>query len=120
MTRLSKLLTITLCVVPGAVYASEPPALRHNPFSRPPSQESIASGPVASAPIVRNVDDIELNATMVVGRNGLANVAGRVLQPGDAIDGFVLQRVFEDRAIFVRGDEQLTVYVKPDLVESDE
>ncbi len=103
----------------GLAAAAEPPPLAHNPFSRPPSA-------VLRADAARSLDDdgaltaLDLRATMVASRDRLANVGGRILRPGDDIQGYKLLQVYEDRAVFARNENRLTVFVKPDLVESDE
>jgi len=114
------LLVVTLAsAVPIIAGAAEPPALAHNPFTRPPSERTVEqqafTGDAQDAPT-----RLELRATMVALSDKLANVGGRTLRPGDEVQGYRLQRVFEDRAVFVRDGRKLTVYVKPDLVEEDE
>ena len=97
--------------------ADEAPPLRHNPFARPPSEvivERSSRGEVGPA------EEIVLTATMVSSAERLAHVSGRVLRPGDEIGGRILLRVHEDRAVFLNHGEEATVYVKPELVESDE
>jgi hypothetical protein len=102
----------------AGIQAKEPPSIAHNPFSRPPStlipdtrQQVLADG---------SIQPLDLRATMVSANASLANVAGRILRPGDKAQGYVLLKVFEDRAIFVREGQQLTVYVKPLPVEDNE
>ncbi len=96
--------------------AAEPPSLEHNPFSRPPSERTV---PETRSP--RSEDDgqvgLVLTATMVAGDDRLANVDGRVMRPGDEVEGYELLQVFEDRAVFDRNGRRLTVYVKPELVD---
>ena len=98
--------------------AAEPLPLTHNPFSRPPS----AISPDAARAVADGgpVQELDLRATMVASNDRLANVAGRTLRPGDEIQGYTLLQVFEDRAVFLRAGQKLTIYVKPDLVEDDE
>lgn len=114
-------ITVGFCAVfllGGQLCASEPRPLAHNPFSRPPSslpvenrQQVLADG---------SIQALDLRATMVTATAGLANVSGRILRPGDEEQGYVLLKVFEDRAIFIREGQQLTVYVKPLLIDDDE
>ncbi|MDH3533026.1 MAG: hypothetical protein OEO82_08855 [Gammaproteobacteria bacterium] len=99
-------------------YAAEPPALKHNPFSRPPSAITLESRPLITAD--GSVQPLDLRATLVAATDKLANVAGRTLRPGDDVQGYKLLQVFEDRAIFLRDGKPLTVYVKPDRVEDNE
>ncbi len=99
--------------------ADDAPPLVHNPFARPSSEvaaidrRSLASGEVTS-------NTITLTATLVGVKNKLANIDGRVIRQGEEIDGYRLVEVHEDHAVFIRAGNKLTVYVKPDLVESDE
>lgn len=54
----------------------------------------------------------------MVGRvNRLANVDGRILKPGDEYRGYQLVAIHERYAVFERGGETTTVYVKPDREE---
>lgn len=98
--------------------ANDAPALRNNPFARPPS---VASAPILSdARSYGNASEIDLRATLVGSRDKLANVAGKTLRPGDEVQGYTLVQVFEDRAVFAREGNRLTIYVKPELEEDDE
>ena len=98
--------------------ATEPPALAHNPFARPPS---VVTAPLRSQPQTDgSTQPLDLRATMVGTRDRLANVAGKTLRPGEEVQGYTLVQVFEDRAVFARQGNRLTVYVKPDLEEDDE
>ena len=113
-----RILVFTLLVLTWAVEAAaEPPSLRNNPFTRPPTLLLVDN--------TRPVEDLGgapllLIATMVSPTRSIANVEGLVLQPGDEIRGFVLRQVFEDRAVFERGEKEIVVYVKPDMEEDDE
>lgn len=102
-----------------AYAADVPPALSHNPFTRPPS-ESIR----ADRSIVENDDGsgptLALLATMVGPTSGLANVAGQILKPGDEIEGYKLIDVYEEYAIFLRDGRSMKVYVNPKMAEVDD
>lgn len=103
----------------GAAADEAAPELRHNPFSRPPSERTISARDIGlGSSVVPSA--IALQATMVAGSNKLANVGGRILRPGDEIQGYSLQQVFEDRAVFSREGKQLTVYVKPERAAEDD
>lgn len=98
--------------------ANEAPRLSHNPFARPPS---VATVPIRTQPGRDGVtQELELRATMVASNSKLANVGGRTVRPGDDVQGYTLLQVFEDRAVFSRGDKRLTLYTKPDPEEDDE
>lgn len=99
--------------------ADEPPALAHNPFSRPPSEairndQTLVESDDGSGPT------LALQATMVGHNSRLANVAGRILKRGDEIQGYLLVAIFEKYAVFRKGGRSITVYVKPDMAENDE
>ena len=107
-----------LLVLVAVAHATEPPSLASNPFSRPPSERT--------APFVSQLrtdgspQTLDLRATMVGTRDRLANVAGKILRPGDEVQGYKLVQVFEDRAVFSRQGSRITLYVKPDLEDDDE
>jgi hypothetical protein len=63
---------------------------------------------------------LDLQATMVGNASRLANVAGRILKPGDEIQGYLLVAVQEEYAVFKRDSKTITVYVKPHLAEDNE
>ena len=65
------------------VDATEPPALAHNPFARPPSEATSPFVPQLQADGTRPA--LDLRATMVGTRDRLANVAGKTIGPGDEI-----------------------------------
>ncbi|MGB5624343.1 MAG: hypothetical protein WBM61_01320 [Woeseiaceae bacterium] len=101
------------------VAADTPPMLSHNPFSRPSSEvvsmeRRVIETDDGSAP------DLPLQATMVGRVSRLANVAGRILKPGDEYQGYQLVAIHERYAVFERGGETTTVYVKPEQEEEDD
>lgn len=115
MNRLALLFSLLLgSSAVGADYA----ALKGNPFSRPPSAILPEAAGIASTDGPE--PEINLQATMVGSSRGLANVGGRIMRPGQAIEGLTLVKVYEDRAIFLYRGARVTVYVKPHLSESDD
>jgi len=104
---------------PAVSANNEPPALAHNPFSRPPA---------AARNIERGVADTNgilgpapaLRATMVGPAERLANVAGRVLKTGEEIHGYLLVAIHEDYVVFKKDGKLMTVHVKPQRVENDD
>ncbi|MDJ0917715.1 MAG: hypothetical protein QNJ05_08120 [Woeseiaceae bacterium] len=115
MMRIAPLLFLIL-VAPAT--AADVAALRGNPFTRPPSAPPPGSTVIASTD--GPAPQIDLQATMVGAGQGLANVAGRVMRPGQSIEGLTLVKVYEDRAVFLHNGERLTVYVKAHLNESED
>lgn len=98
--------------------ADEPPAIRHNPFARPPSDVVLNSSFVETTGGADTI--LDLKATMVGNKERIANVAGKMVRPGDDIAGYRLVEVHEDHAVFSKGDKRLVLYVKPDMVANDE
>lgn len=97
--------------------AAEPPPLKHNPFTRPPSRVVVE---VPRDATQRWTGELVVTATIVSSGGRSARVAGRVLEEGDEIHGYRLVRVHEDRAVFERNGDRQTVYVKPDREQDDE
>lgn len=112
------LLALVMLLHSSAVNAAESRQLTHNPFARPPSEVTIG----ARSPM--NTDnpewELDLRATLVATRDKLANVGGKILRPGDEVQGYTLLQVFEDHAVFTREGRRLTIYVKPDPDDDDE
>lgn len=106
------------CIANLAI-ADTPSVLTHNPFARPSS----SSPGINELPLTSNSNPavpIDLRATLVSGQGKLANVAGRIMRPGDEIQEIRLIEVYEDHAVFVQSGRRLTVYVKPKPEEEDE
>lgn len=108
---------LVLAIVPA--HSAEPTPLANNPFNRP-SSLVVAGASSADAPDSTIEQLIDLRSTMVGEKITLANVAGRVLRPGDVIGDFELLRVFEDRATFNYNGKAITVLVKPPPDETDD
>lgn len=117
-TAMKIVVLIAAMVSTKASGAAEPLELRHDPFARPPSVVTVADRE-ARRPQDSSLEPVVL-ATLVAPRNKLANVDGRILRPGDEIYGYTLVRVFENRAVFERQGNPITVYVKPQLEEGNE
>ncbi len=111
-------LPLCLLLLSATAFASEPPRLEHNPFSRPPSQVRVGEFRVETA--LRPATELVVTATMVSSGERLAHIDGRVLREGEEIYGYRLLRIHEDRAIFERNGETETVLVKPPQDENDE
>lgn len=111
-------LLIGLLAMSASAYATEPPPIEHNPFSRPPSQVRMGEDRVTSE--LRPPTELVVTATMVSTGERLAHIDGRVLREGDQIYGYRLLRIDEDKAIFERNGETETVLVKPERDENDE
>lgn len=109
---------VAVSLIGADLAAGQSGDLSNNPFARPPSTIPEDARPVVSAD--GSSQALDLRATMTASNSRLANVAGRILRPGDEVQGFTLLRVFEDRAVFIHQGKRLTIYVKPDLVEDND
>ena len=118
MLRYFNLAIALTVLLDGETLASESQSLAHNPFARPPSEATMDFRRSLQADGTKA--PLDLRATMVGTTDSLANVGGKVIRPGDEVDGFTLLQVFEDHAIFLRDSNRLTVYVKHHLVEEDD
>ena len=116
--RTVTLVTAVVLALSSATHATEPPQLSHNPFARPSSEVTIPARSVMR--IEGPTSQLDLRSTLVGSNDKLADVAGKVIRPGDEVEGYTLLQVFEDRAIFLRAGSRVTIYVKPDLEEDDE
>ena len=108
-----------LALLTVARATDEPPALQHNPFSRPSSEVTRSERGAVDRDDGTGVA-LDLQATMVGNVNSLANVAGRILKPGDEIQGYRLVAIHESYAVFEKGGKTTTVYVRPHLAEDNE
>ena len=81
------------------------------------SERRSAKGAGGLGPRLQVRDDFRVDGGHVP---GLANVGGRILKPGQSIEGLTLVKVYEDRAVFLYRGDRLTVYVKPPPGESDD
>lgn len=119
---------LAVCVlVPVAVGAvpSGPDEARRDPFEPP----AAITRPAA---VIQDVEQEEakeefhaevmliLKATMVNGSFQMANVNGRMLRPGDSIEGYTLLRVGERQAVFTRDGEERVVELVPAAAVRDE
>lgn len=114
-----RVLAMTLITASTQVLADSPPDMRNNPFSRPPTLIN-GGDDVFVVSETNGRPGLDLQATMVGSQQRLANVAGRILRIGDEIEGFTLVRVYEDRAVFERAGDAVTVYVRATPETDDE
>ena len=90
-----------------------PSAHTHPPPPAPVISEAMRpEGDTSTTPLI-------VIATIVSSTGAYANIEGQVMRPGQEINGYLLKRVYEDRAVFERDGNELTVYVKPEREEDD-
>lgn len=116
--RTVTLVTAVVLALSSVTQAQEPPRLSNNPFARPSSEVTVTARPLLR--IDGSTQELDLRATLVGSNDKLADVAGKVLRPGDEVQGYTLLQVFEDRAVFAKAGSRLTIYVKTDPEENDE
>jgi len=93
----------------GAVVAEETVyMLQSNPFARPFVEKSTKAKPIL-APEPSSLKDFGLRATMVTKGASFANVGGMILGIGEEIEGYRLVSVEDQKAVFSKGDEFITL-----------
>jgi len=98
---------------PSGARASEP--IESNPFTRP--------GYTADRPLPtfdqqpEAIKPLELKATLIAGRDVLANVSGEILAPGEEIQGHRLYRVTEGQAVLIKEGNAVTLHVRDEAKE---
>jgi len=106
------LLAVSLSIV-SLAFAGEaglPLKLGRDPFSHPVLVPIVA--PVAVVKL-ENVDDwkskIHLQATMVTSEWAIANVNGKLITPGESVEGYKLVKVMERKALFRKNGKEILV-----------
>ncbi len=93
----------------GGVLAEETAyVLQSNPFARPFLEKSKEVRPMLE-PEPSSLKDLELRATMVAKGDSFANVGGLILGIGEEIEGYRLVSVENEKAVFSKGDEFITL-----------
>ena len=112
MRRVVALVTLAAALtVPWvAVRADPPPALSHNPFSRPALADRVSVAD-NGAPAPLDAAELPLRATLNAGAQSLANVGGELLAVGDEYQGWRLIAIGEGEAQFAFGKKRITVPV---------
>ena len=104
-------LIFALLAPAGAAGGEGPRPLRRNPFSHPDLNPP-PPPPAAAAAAELRADDLDLRATLVAGKDSLANVNGTLLKPGQEIEGFRLVRVGEGESVFTKEGKTIVVTLK--------
>jgi hypothetical protein len=92
-------------------------ALTKNPFTRPGYTADRPLPTNAEPPVVEFVP-LQLKATLIAGKQALANINGEILAPGDQIQGHRLIRVREREVVLSKNGERLTLSVDDDKEEN--
>lgn len=94
--------------------ARESVELRTNPFIRPDLSLRNAEPTEASGPLHSTSPPTRLRFTLAAGPDSLVNVDGRTLRIGEEINGYRLEAVGANTAIFSNGKEIVELKVRPD------
>ncbi len=92
--------------------AQESVELRTNPFIRPDLSLSVPEPTEASGPLHSTSPPTRLRFTLAAGPDSLVNVDGRTLRIGEEINGYRLEAVGANTAIFSNGKEIVELKVK--------
>ncbi len=93
--------------------ARESVELRTNPFIRPDLSLRAPEPTEASGPLHSTSPPTRLRFTLAAGPHSLVNVDGRTLRIGEEINGYRLEAVGADTAIFSNGEEIVELKVRP-------
>ena len=86
--------------------------LRINPFLRPNLGPTAPAATRASGPVRSTAPPSDLRFTLAAGPDSLVNVDGRTLRIGEEINGYRLEAVRADTAIFSNGKEMIELRIK--------
>lgn len=86
--------------------------LRTNPFLRPAPASGAPEPTDASGPARSTAPPSRLRFTLAAGPDSLVNVDGKTLRIGDEINGYRLEAVKSDSAIFSNGKELIELKIK--------
>ncbi|HSS66775.1 MAG TPA: hypothetical protein VLS27_20260, partial [Gammaproteobacteria bacterium] len=87
--------------------------LSTNPFLRPVLSPGAPEPTDASGPVRSTAPPSNLRFTLAAGPDSLVNVDGRTLRIGEEINGYRLEAVRADSAVFRNGDELIELEIKP-------
>ncbi len=86
--------------------------LRINPFLRPDLGATAPAPTRASGPVRSTAPPTNLRFTLAAGPDSLVSVDGKTLRIGEEINGYRLEAVRADTAIFSNGKEMIELKIK--------
>lgn len=93
----------------------------HDPFQRPAiSQKSMAVPETAKTPVQPPAWIPQLKATLLAGRNSMANVDGKVIKLGETINGYKLIKVGERSAVLVKNKQHKQITIDDETNKQNE
>jgi len=86
--------------------------LQSNPFSRPDSLKAVPPPPPPPVVVPPEEVELELTATLVSETAPMVVVNGKLLAPGEFIEGLKLVAIYEGRAVFTRGGKRFVFEIE--------
>jgi hypothetical protein len=86
--------------------------LLHNPFRQPEARGVIGPQGAATAS-----DELTLRATLTDGGQPLANINGRLIRPGDEVNGYKVEAIDEGSVVLSRGAQERRLTVRNEHIE---
>jgi len=86
--------------------------LQRDPFQAPADLSDPTS--VAGSSARPQAVEVEIRGILFAGGEALVNFGGEIIGPGEEVNGYRLLQVEEERAVFQRGDEIITLSLYPD------
>jgi hypothetical protein len=87
--------------------------LTRDPF-QPPADFSLPSVVSGTSGVSQQTQEMRVSGILLAGDEALVSIAGRILAPGEEVNGYLLLEVAADHAVFQRGDELLTLNLYPE------
>jgi hypothetical protein len=88
--------------------------LRVNPFLRPAPNDAAPRPTEASGPLRSTAPPSRLRFTLAAGPESLVHVDGKTLRIGEEINGYRLEAVRADGAIFTNGEQVVELKIRPE------
>lgn len=108
-------LTFAVMVLACSARAGESQEKLHiNPFVRPALNDASPRPTAASGPVRSTAPPSHLRFTLAAGPESLVNVDGTTLRVGEEINGYRLEAVKADTAIFSNGEQVIELKIRPD------
>jgi len=108
-------LAFAAVVLAFSVFAEESETkLRINPFLRPALNTGAPRPTEASGPVRSTAPPSRLRFTLAAGPESLVNVDGKTLRIGEEINGYRLEAVRADTAIFSSGEQVIELKIGPE------
>jgi hypothetical protein len=111
MNALSQFCLSVLLAAPLIAGAAD---LLRNPFDPPAEFRAASVSGSAATRAGQQNNEMRVSGILLAGDEVYVSIAGSVVVPGEEVNGYILIEAAEDRAIFQRGDELLTLTLYPE------